>query len=87
MTTLQAFAAYVRDRALTAGYKINRRRGKRALAAAAGMSYDELDRTLNAQYCPWPDEMERLADALGISLMTLLLDSGFVSPRANRTKP
>ena len=32
-----------------------------------------------------PDEMERLADALDVSLMTLLLDSGFVQPRKEPT--
>ena len=82
MTTLQNFAAYVRAQATESGYRINRQRGKRALARAAGMSYDDLTATLAGTYCPWPLEMERLADALGISLMALLLDSGYVRPRA-----
>lgn len=82
MTTLQTFAAYVRDRAAESGYRIDRRRGKRALARAAGMSYDDLTATLAGTHCPWPLEMERLADALGVSLVTLLVDSGYVRPRA-----
>ena len=47
MTTLQTFAAYVKARSLDAGFRVNRRRGRRALARAAGMSYDDLNRTLN----------------------------------------
>lgn len=81
MTTLQTFAAYVRARATEAGFRIDRRRGKRALARAAGMSYDDLAATLAGTNCPDPLEIERLADALGVSLMALLLDSGFVQPR------
>lgn len=80
-TSLQTFAAYVRDRATVSGYRIHRRRGKRALARAAGMSYGEITATLAGTYCPWPLEMERLADALGVSLITLLVDSGYVRPR------
>lgn len=80
MSRLPALAAYLRDRALDAGFRLDRR-GKRTLAAAAGMSYDDLDATLTGRRCPDPVEFERLADAFGVSLITLLIDSGFVRPR------
>lgn len=80
MSHLQALATYLRNQALAAGYRVNRR-GKHALAAAAGMSYGDLDATLSGRRCPEPLELERLADALGVSLVTLLIDSGFVRPR------
>lgn len=80
MTSLEAFAAYLRDNALAAGYRVDRRRGKRALAQAARMSYDDLAATLNARHCPGPYELEHLAEALGVSLVTLLVDSGTVRP-------
>lgn len=84
MTTLQTFAAYLRDRAQQTGYRVDRRRGQRALAKAAGMSYDDLDRTLAGRHCPDPYELERLAHALRVPLVTLLVDSGFVRPRTDR---
>jgi DNA-binding phage protein len=87
MTTLQTFATYLRDSALEAGYRITRRRGKRALAKAAGMSYDDLNRTLTGLHCPDPYELERLADALGQPLVALLVDSGMVAPRTDKATP
>lgn len=80
VSRLQTLAAYLRDQALAAGYRLNRR-GKHALAAAVGISYDDLNATLAGRRCPDPVELERLADALGVSLVTLLIDSGFVRSR------
>jgi DNA-binding phage protein len=85
MTTLQTFVAYVRARATEAGYPVARHRGRRALATAAGMSYGDLNRTLAGVHCPDPYELERLADALGVPLVTLLRDSGFVRARGTET--
>lgn len=82
MTTLQTFAAYLHDRATETGYRVNRRRGKHALAKAAGMSYDDLAATLAATHCPDPMEIERLANALGEELTPFLLNSGMVKPRS-----
>jgi hypothetical protein len=87
MTTLQTFARYVAATAEIAGYRVKRRRGKRALARAAGMSYDDLDRTLAGLHCPDPYEMERLAAALDQPLVKLLVDSGFVRPRTGPAAP
>lgn len=81
MTSLQTFAAYTRDAASAAGYPISHRRGKRALAKAAGMSYQDLGQTLAGTHCPDPYEIERLADALGQTLIEFLRNSGMVRPR------
>lgn len=80
MSRLPTLAAYLRNQALAAGYRLNRR-GKHTLAAAVGMSYDDLNATLAGRRCPDPVEFERLADAFGVSLVTLLIDSGFVRAR------
>lgn len=85
MTSLQTFATYLQQTAIEAGYPVARHRGRRALATAAGMSYGDLNRTLAGVHCPDPYELERLADALGVSLVTLLRDSGFVRARGTET--
>jgi DNA-binding phage protein len=87
MTTLQTFATYLQQAATEAGYPVARHRGRRALATAAGMSYGDLNRTLAGLHCPDPYEIERLADALGVPLVTLLVDSGFARPRTDRPTP
>src|ERR1044072_2007252 len=80
------FAEYIRPVAVAAGYDIDSPRGggKKALAEDTGMSASSVGRMLAGQTLPEPVHLERLAEALGISLMDLLVRSGVVSEKAGQ---
>src|SRR4051812_53348 len=86
-TRAQKFGEYVSGAARAAGYDIDSPRGggKKALAERAGMSHASVSRMLAGQTIPDPAYLERLAGALGVPLMELLVRSGIVSERASRT--
>lgn len=85
MTAAERFAEYLRDTAITAGYPIGRRHGRNALAREAGMTRNDMTRALAGRRLPEPNELERLAAVLGLSLMQLLVGSGIVQPRGTET--
>lgn len=89
VTRAQRFAEYIRPAVVAAGYDIDSPRGggKKALAEATGMSPSSVGRMLAGQTLPEPVHLERLAEALGVSLMDLLVRSGVVSEKAGRTTP
>lgn len=83
-STAQRFAEFIRPAVVAAGYDIDNPRGggKKRLAETVGMSQSSVGRMLAGQTLPDPAHLERLADALGIPLMDLLIRSGIVSGRA-----
>jgi transcriptional regulator with XRE-family HTH domain len=82
----QRFAEYIRPAVVAAGYDIDSPRGggKKALAAATGMSPSSVGRMLAGQTLPEPVHLERLAEVLDVPLMDLLVQSGIVSERLSR---
>lgn len=80
----QQFGRFTTEAAREAGYDIDSPRGggKKALAAAAGMSRATISRMLAGQAIPDPQSFEPLAGALGITLPQLLIRSGLASERA-----
>ncbi|MDX2839485.1 helix-turn-helix transcriptional regulator [Streptomyces ipomoeae] len=86
-TRAQRFAEFIRPAVVAAGYDIDSPRGggKKELAEATGMSPSSVGRMLAGQTLPEPVHLERLAEALGVSLMDLLVRSGVVSEKAGRT--
>ena len=87
VTRAQRFAEYIRPAVVAAGYDIDSPRGggKKALAKDTGMSPSSVGRMLAGQTLPDPVHLERLATALRISLMDLLIRSGVVSAQAGGT--
>lgn len=83
----QRFAEYIRPAVVAAGYDIDSPRGggKKALAQATGMSPSSVGRMLAGQTLPDPVHLERLATALRVSLIDLLIRSGIVSVEASGT--
>lgn len=77
------FRHYIREAAVRAGYDIDSPRGggKKAIAKATGMSQSSVGRMLAGQTIPSPPQLERLAEALGVPLIDLLVLSGVVSER------
>lgn len=75
---------YIREAVGRAGYDIDSPRGggKKALAKATGMSASSVGRMLAGQTIPSPPQLEKLADAVGVPLIDLLVLSGVVSERA-----
>ncbi|MEU9894274.1 helix-turn-helix domain-containing protein [Streptomyces phaeochromogenes] len=78
------FVRYIREAAGRAGYDIDSPRGggKKAIAKATGMSQSSVGRMLAGQTIPSPPQLEKLADALEVPLIDLLVLSGVVSERA-----
>ncbi|MFD3498816.1 helix-turn-helix domain-containing protein [Streptomyces sp. NPDC058678] len=78
------FVRYVREAAGRAGYDIDSPRGggKKAIAKATGMSPSSVGRMLAGQTIPSPPQLEKLAEALRVPLIDLLVLSGVVSERA-----
>ncbi|MEH0445462.1 helix-turn-helix transcriptional regulator [Streptomyces sp. B21-102] len=85
-TRAQQFGEYVAAAARAAGYDIDSPRGggKKAIGERAGMSHASVSRMLAGQTVPDPVYFERLAEALGVPLMELLVRSGVVSQNARR---
>jgi transcriptional regulator with XRE-family HTH domain len=71
------FGEVVTAAARAAGYDVDRPRGggKKKLAEAAGMSFASTSRMLAGKAIPDPEFFPGLADALGIPLRQLLIDS------------
>lgn len=82
----ERFASYVREAAGRAGYDIDSPRGggKKAIAKAAGMSASSVGRMLAGQTMPSPPQLEKLAGALQVPLIDLLVLGGVVSERAKQ---
>ncbi|MFJ1581749.1 helix-turn-helix domain-containing protein [Streptomyces sp. NPDC088197] len=80
----ERFGRVTSEAARSAGYDIDSPRGggKRDLAAAAGMSEPSVSRMLAGKTIPDPKVFESLANALGIKLATLLVESGLASKKA-----
>jgi len=85
----QRFAEYIRPAVVAAGYDIDSPRGggKKKLAEDTGMSPSSIGRMLAGQTLPEPVHLERLAEVLGVSLMSLLVRSGVVSEKAGEGTP
>jgi transcriptional regulator with XRE-family HTH domain len=83
-TRAEQFGRFTSEAARAAGYDIDSPRGggKRDLAAAAGMSEASVSRMLAGKTIPDPKWFEPLANALGIKLATLLVESGLASKKA-----
>lgn len=79
------FAEYIRQAVIAAGYDIDSPRGggKKALARATGMSQTSVGRMLAGQTLPDPNNLERLAEVLNISLPELLVRSGVISRKSS----
>jgi transcriptional regulator with XRE-family HTH domain len=80
----QQFGQYVAAAARAAGYDIDSPRGggKKALAAAAGMSHASVSRMLAGQTIPDTSFFEPLANALHKPVAQMLIQSGLVSEDA-----
>lgn len=78
------FVRYIREAAGRAGYDIDSPRGggKKAIAKATGMSPSSVGRMLAGQTIPSPPQLEKLAEALRVPLIDLLVLSGVVSEQA-----
>lgn len=82
----ERFASYVSEAAGRAGYDIYSPRGggRKALAKATGMSASSVGRMLAGQTIPSPPQLEKLANALRVPLIDLLILGGVVSERAKQ---
>jgi transcriptional regulator with XRE-family HTH domain len=81
MARLAEFSEFVAAAARAAGFDIDSPRGggKKLLAEAAGMSHATVSRMLSGQAMPDPYGLERVAEALNMPLVQLLVRSGVVT--------
>jgi transcriptional regulator with XRE-family HTH domain len=81
----ERFAEYIRPAVVAAGYDIDSPRGggKKELARATGASQSSIGRMLAGQTMPGPLLLVKLAEALGLPLTDLLIQSGMVSNARN----
>jgi transcriptional regulator with XRE-family HTH domain len=75
-----AFASWIRLRAIAAGYNVDAARGGRTqLAEAAGMSVTQIGRTLEGKTTPSVESQRGLARALKVPFSEMLVRSGFAT--------
>ncbi|MEU8920024.1 helix-turn-helix transcriptional regulator [Kitasatospora sp. NPDC048545] len=81
MTLSETYAAWLRDAMRAAGLDIDRQRGggRQALAQAVGVSASTVGRWLTGDAVPSPEHFEPIADAVGVPVVTMLVDSGIIS--------
>jgi transcriptional regulator with XRE-family HTH domain len=88
-TQAERFAEYIRPAVVAAGYDIDSPRGggKTELARVTGASQSSIGRMLAGQTMPGPVLLEKLAEALGLPMTDLLIQSGIVSNARNMGEP
>jgi len=81
MTLNEKFAAWLADAMRAAGMEIDKQRGggRMALATAVGVSPSTVARWLDAKSLPSPEYYEPLAEALGVSAVMMLVETGILS--------
>ncbi|MGW6912491.1 helix-turn-helix domain-containing protein [Kitasatospora sp. NPDC054939] len=81
MTLAEKYAAWLADAMRAAGLDIDRQRGggRQALAAAVGVSPSSVGRWLGGAALPSPEYFEPIADAVGVPVTQMLVDSGIIS--------
>lgn len=81
MTLSEQFAAWLAQAMRQAGLEIDRQRGggRTALAAAVGVSQSTVARWLDGKAAPSPEYFEPIADAVGVPVITMLVESGIIS--------
>ncbi|MFJ8798441.1 transcriptional regulator [Streptomyces sp. NPDC102487] len=85
---IAAFGALLTDAATRAGYDVRPRAGGRQrLANDIGLNVTTVGRVLDGKSLPSPGYMERYADALGVQLQDLFVESGLVTRREEPEQP
>lgn len=81
MTISEKYAAWLAGAMRAAGLDIDRQRGggRNALAKAIGASPTSVARWLEGKAVPSPDYFEPIADAVGVSVVKMLTESGIIS--------
>jgi transcriptional regulator with XRE-family HTH domain len=82
VTDHQAFAEWLRERAVAAGYKLDSPRagGRTKLAEATGISLSQIQRALAGDALPDVRSQRQLARALGVAPREMYLRSGILEP-------
>jgi transcriptional regulator with XRE-family HTH domain len=78
----QEFAAWLRERAIAAGYDLSSQRagGRTKLAADTGISLSQIARTLSGDNRPDIETQRRLSKALHVPLREMLIRSSTILP-------
>lgn len=81
MTTAEQFAAWLAQAMRAAGLDIDSQRGggRTALAQAIGASKTSVSRWLDGKATPSPELFEPIADAVGVPVGVMLVESGIIS--------
>lgn len=81
MTIAEQFAAWLAQAMRAAGLDIDRQRGggRTALAQAIGTSTTSVGRWLDGKAVPSPEFFEPIADAVGVDVGIMLVESGIIS--------
>jgi transcriptional regulator with XRE-family HTH domain len=81
MTIAEQFAAWLAGAMRAAGLDIDRQRGggRMALAQAVGVAPSSVARWLDGKSVPSPELFEPIADAVGVPVGVMLVESGIIS--------
>lgn len=81
MTLSEQYAAWLAGAMRAAGLDIDRQRGggRKALADAVGASPSSVTRWLDGKAVPSPEYFEPIANAVGVPVITMLVESGIIS--------
>jgi transcriptional regulator with XRE-family HTH domain len=81
MTITEQYAAWLAAAMRAAKLDIDRQRGggRKALAEAVGVSPSTVARWLDAKSTPSPEYFEPIADAVGVDVGVMLVESGIIS--------
>lgn len=81
MTIAEQYAAWLSSAMRAAGLDIDRQRGggRKALAQAVGVSPSSVGRWLDGRAVPSPELFEPIADAVGVDVGIMLVESGIIS--------
>lgn len=88
MTISEKYAAWLAGAMRAAGLDIDRQRGggRKALAEAIGASPTSVGRWLEGKAVPNPEFFEPIADAVGVPVVTMLVESGIISAESVPTE-
>jgi transcriptional regulator with XRE-family HTH domain len=84
MTLADQYAAWLADAMRKAGLDIDRQRGggRNALAQAVDVAPSTVGRWLSGKTIPSPEQFEPIADAVGVPVITMLVETGIISAEA-----
>lgn len=83
-TLAERYGAWLATAMRNAGLDIDRQRGggRKALADTLGVSASTVGRWLNGETVPSPELFESIADALGVPVRDMLVETGIISAKA-----